>query len=291
VYVPVRPARRARYRLRGLHYNTWCWGPDAGPVLLMLHGWADAGLTFQFVVDELPAHWRIVAPDWRGFGDSDPAPAGYWFPDYLADLDALIDAVQATAPVALVAHSMGGHIASLYAGARPERVRKLVNLEGFGLPPPPPAEAPRRYRRWLQELRRSPAFGAGADFEAAVARVRRLAPRLEPERARFVAAYRTRPAAGGRFEPRIDPQHKRVNPVLFRAEEFEACLRAITAPVLLVAGAESWAFARFDDPGARRTRAACYGDLREAVVAEAGHMLQHERPGQVAALIRSFLAD
>uniref|UniRef100_UPI002362DFF1 alpha/beta fold hydrolase n=3 Tax=Pseudomonadota TaxID=1224 RepID=UPI002362DFF1 len=80
------------------------------PPLVLLHGWMDVGASFQFVVDALAGDREVIALDWRGFGLSEASGAGcYWFPDYLADLDALLDAVSPSAPVDLLGHSMGGN--------------------------------------------------------------------------------------------------------------------------------------------------------------------------------------
>ena len=101
---------------------------------MLLHGWGDTGETCQFLVDHLAAERTCVAIDMRGFGRTQRPQDGYWFPDYLADLDALLDQLSPDAPVDLVGHSMGGNVAMLYAGVRPQRVRRLVSLEGFGMP-------------------------------------------------------------------------------------------------------------------------------------------------------------
>ena len=102
--------------------------------MLLLHGWMDTGASFQFVVDCMADDSSCVALDWRGFGRTDWEPNGYWFPNYLADLDALLDILSPNQPTHLVGHSMGGNVASLYAGVRPERVARLVNIEGSGCP-------------------------------------------------------------------------------------------------------------------------------------------------------------
>ena len=116
----------------------------------------DVAASGQCVVDAMREDRHIIAPDWRGYGDTawdGAAPDSYWFPDYLGDLDALLDALAGEQPVDLVGHSMGGHVATLYAGARPQRIRRLVNLEGFGMPASPPEQAPKRYAQWLDEIR------------------------------------------------------------------------------------------------------------------------------------------
>ena len=119
----------------------------------MLHGWMDVSACFQFVVDALAHDWAVVAPDWRGFGAPNaPRADSYWFPDYLADLDRILDALS-PGPALLLGHSMGGNVALLYAGIRPARVRALINLEGFGLRETQRPRRPARFAQWLDELR------------------------------------------------------------------------------------------------------------------------------------------
>ncbi|RZL32171.1 MAG: alpha/beta fold hydrolase [Rubrivivax sp.] len=145
VYVPHRLHADEFLTLRGLRQHVLRWGrPRADrPLLVLLHGWMDVGASFQFVVDALREEREICALDWRGFGLSETSGSDcYWFPDYLGDLDALLDALSPEAPVDLLGHSMGGNVAMSYAGVRPARVRRLVNLEGFGMPDVAAAAAP-----------------------------------------------------------------------------------------------------------------------------------------------------
>jgi pimeloyl-ACP methyl ester carboxylesterase len=218
--------------IRGLRYHVRSWGEAHRPKLFLFHGWMDVSASFQFLVDCLQRDWHVIAPDWRGFGLSAWARDGYWFPDYYADLDALLDLYSPDAPARLVGHSMGGVIACTYAGLRPQRAAQVVSLEGFGLARTAPEEAPGRYRRWLDDLRNPPRFGAYASFDEVAARLKRNNPRLSDERARFLAQHWARRTAGGTVEFVSDPRHKGANPVLFRIEEILACWRAVTAPVL-----------------------------------------------------------
>ena len=96
--------------------------------------------------------WHVLAPDWRGFGWSEWCADGYWFADYLADLDALLDHFVGDVPVPLVGHSLGGNVVMLYAGVRPQRVSRVVSLDGFGIPPEPPTARPPSTRKWLDAL-------------------------------------------------------------------------------------------------------------------------------------------
>jgi pimeloyl-ACP methyl ester carboxylesterase len=257
---------------------------------VLLHGWLDTGETFQFLVDEMSDRWCFAAPDWRGFGRSEWEPAGYWFANYLADLDALLDIYSPDAPAVLVGHSMGGNVASLYAGVRPDRVAKLVNLEGFGLRSSSPDQAPARYAKWLAEIVAPPRFRDYADFDELAGRLRDANPRLAPERALFLAHHWGMPTPDGRVALRSDPAHKRVNPVLYRLEEAEACWRSVTAPVLWVEAAESETlrFLRIDR-AAYEARKTCFKNLVAATVADAGHMLHHDQPQRLAQIVEDFL--
>mgnify|MGYP005608598393 FL=1 len=151
IYAPRRAPVHEDLVLRGLRHRIIRWGPPSASPIVLLHGFLDVADTWQFLVDELPDDWSFVGLDWRGFGGSEWQPGGYWFTDYLADLEALL-ALVASGPARLLGHSMGGNIAALYGGIRPERIAWTVNLEGVGLPQTSPDEAPGRYARWRDEL-------------------------------------------------------------------------------------------------------------------------------------------
>jgi pimeloyl-ACP methyl ester carboxylesterase len=288
-YRPRREPRHETHTIRGLQHQLTRWGAPGVSTVVLLHGWLDTGATFQFLVDEMTDRWSFVAPDWRGFGRSAWDPGGYWFPNYLADLDALLDIFSPEEPAMLVGHSMGGNIASLYAGVRPERVRRLVNIEGLGLARTSPDQAPARYRRWLEELRGTPQFSTYSSHEQFAQFLSGRNPRLDPARARFIAEAWSERGADGKIAIRSDPRHKVVNPVLYRREEAEACWRNITAPVLILLGGLSEFLGRLaEDAGGERLQQ-FFKDARIATLADAGHMMHHERPQEVARLVESFL--
>jgi len=289
----IRPFESIFVSIRSLRYHCRCWGDPAHPLLFMLHGWMDVSASFQFLVDSLAGNWRVVAPDWRGFGLSDWGNAGsYWFPDYLADLDALLEHFAPNEPVRLVGHSMGGNVACLYAGARPERIGQLVNLEGFGLVASDPQSAPRRYEKWLEELVREHRFRDYAGFDELAARLIENNPRLTEARAGFLAQHWGAAQTGGRVRLRSDPRHKIVNPVLYRLEEAEACWRRVTAPVLWVEAEFTETPQRLKlDEAALAARRRCFGRLTYRKIANAGHMLHHDQPEALAAVIEEFLHE
>ncbi len=268
-----------------------CWQDDtAAPLLVMLHGWGDVSATWQFVVDSLAQGWRVLAPDWRGFGLSQWNGDSYWFPDYVADLDALLEHYSPNAPARLVAHSMGGNVACLYAGLRPERVAGLVNLEGLGLPGRSPAEAPAQYAKWLLHTRddQQKGFRSYPDYAALAARLQNDNPRLSLLWAEFLAASlgieKTTSAGEPEIHLAIDPCHRWPNPVPYRVEEVMVIWRQVTAPVLWVTAAESYAIKQvFDVTSADyRQRVACFQQIREVMLPDAGHNMQHDQPQKVA---------
>jgi len=287
IYEPRRAPVHEQVVVRGLRHHVTRWQGGGGLVIL-LHGWMDTGDTFQFLVDEMSDRHAFVAPDLRGFGRSEWPADGYWFPDYYGDLDAFLDLWSPDAPVTLVGHSMGGNIATLYAGIRPERVSRIVCIEGFGLPRSQPGQAPGRYREWLKELRHVHKLATFPSLEAFAHLLMKRNPRLTPERARFIAQSWTRPVEGG-VQVLGDPRHKRVNAVLYRREEAEACWREIVAPVLYVVAAQSEFLPRLDEDGRPENMARIIRRLEPCVIDDASHMVHHERPAELARAIEAFL--
>ncbi len=300
VYRPRRAARSLFVTVRGLRYHLLAWG-DASlamperPPLVLLHGWMDVAASFQFMVDALAAERFVIAADWRGFGLSDASGSdSYWFADYLGDLDALLDHPElglAGAPVDLLGHSMGGNVVMLYAGIRPERIRRLVSLEGFGMPATVPEQAPKRYRQWLDELKEPAGLKPYDNVAEVAARLRKTNPLLPEDKAAWLAPHWSR-EAGGQWQILGDPAHKRVNPLLYRVEEVLACWRQIAAPMLWVEGdrtdVEKWWGHRY--PRSEfDARLAVVPKVERHVLSPAGHMLHHDQPEALARRLEEFL--
>lgn len=290
-YLPQRACTQRDIVLRGLRFQLYEW-PGSGPPLILLHGWGDSGATYQFLVDHLHAQRACLAVDMRGFGRSEWPQEGYWFPNYLADLDALLDRYSPDGAIDLLGHSMGGNIAMLYAGIRPERVRRLLNLEGFGLPRTQAQQVPARYLAWLDEVRAGPRpYAQYESFEQFERVLRKRNPRTSPERIAFIARAWADEVAPGRVVPRADPRHKWVNAILYRRAEAESCWRNITAPVLLMRGDQSEIAQRMEGADDLTDLLAALRHHRMETIAGAGHMLHHERPAEVAHCIEGFLAS
>jgi pimeloyl-ACP methyl ester carboxylesterase len=290
----LRASESLLHAKRGLGDHVRRWPPPSprpgAPKVFVLHGWMDVSASFQFVVDALQGDWDVYAPDWRGYGLTEWGKSdSYWFPDYLADLDRILEHFAPQDAVNLVGHSLGGNVAALYAGIRPQRVAKLVNLEGFGMAPTRPEQAPKRYARWLNELHERPTLRPYKDFDALAERLREGNPRLTREKADFLARHWGREQGGG-VVLRSDPAHKIVNPLLYRIEEVQACWREVSAPVLWVDAAESDTLNRI---GLSETQHAerrnSFKTLKHVTVKGAGHMLHHDQPEEVARLLEAFL--
>ena len=289
LYKPRVPKRERRLSIRGIDYQVHEWGDPHSPPLLYLHGWGDCAATFQFVVDCLQGNRRVIAPDWRGFGDSGHNPQAYWFADYLADVDALLAQLGLPEPLPFVGHSMGANVASLFAGVFPERVSALINIEGFGLPDSDPGDAPKRYRRWIEAGRQRREHPGFANRQLLIDRIRERSPSIDDASARYVAECWTRQDEKGHLHLKADMAHRWPNAVLYRRAEVLACWQRINAPTLLVCGGDS----DFDDGVSEwQDPARCpFPDARCVTIPAAGHMLQFEQPGSLAVLIDAFLGE
>jgi pimeloyl-ACP methyl ester carboxylesterase len=280
--------------VRGLRYHVREWGEADAPPIILVHGWMDVSASFQFVADYLAANYRVLAPDWRGYGLSDwPATDSYLFADYLADLDILLDSLVGDQAIPIIGHSMGGNVVMLYGGVRPQRATHVINLEGFGMPATKAEQAPRRFARWIDELKQPMQLRPYANVQEVAARLMKNNPRLTQERADFLAPHWagevTLPDGSVQWQVRGDPAHRRINPILYRVEEVLACWRAITAQVLWVEALQTENRALLGGIPDFEERLTQVPKLSIRKIDQAGHMLHHDQPEQVATLIREFL--
>ena len=284
----MKPSRSETLLVGGLALHVRRWGDPAAPTLVLLHGWLDTSATFQFLVDALSREWNLIAPDWRGFGQSAWTFAPYWFSDYLADLDAILDHYVAPGvAVGIVAHSMGGNVASIYAAARPERVAALVNMEGLSPVPSYLRPVPDRVRQFLEQKKSGLRKSVYASREELAARLMRANPRLTLERAAFLAEHLGMAGEGGGILTAADPWQRGVTPLPLHREQVRECWQAIQAPVLMVVGAESEILRAFEAQEYRE-RLSWLRRGREVVLEDAGHNMHHDRPEAVAELVEGF---
>ena len=300
MYQVLRPARSEFVPIRNLDYHVLVWGepsPQKTP-LVMVHGWMDVAASYQFVVDAMSEAHYIIAPDWRGYGRTGSGGVdNFWFPDYLGDLDFLLDHYAPDGQVNLVGHSMGGNVAMLYAGVRPERIRRLVNLEGFGMPATQPAQAPARYAKWMDELkslhRGELALKSYPDASGVARRLMKTNPRLGSDKAEWLARQWAKPDSQGQWHIQGDPAHKIVNAQLYRVEEVLALYERISMPTLFVEASDNsmdlWWNGRFT-LAEFHERLNTVPQVERALIEDAGHMMHHDQPERLADLIERFIA-
>ena len=307
-YTVLRPSRSVFVPIRLYRYHVRLWGtPGPRPPLVLVHGWMDVAASYQFMVDALSHGFfddrLIIAPDWRGFGQSTgPACDHYAFADYLGDLDGLLDHFAgADTPVDLVGHSMGGNVAMMYAGARPGRIRRLINLEGFGMPATRPEQAPARFAKWMDEIkalqRGEQALKTYADAAGVAARLMKTNHRLPQAKADWLARQwaepRVEPDGATRWHIRGEAAHRITSAQLFRVDEMLALYAAITAPTLVVEASDDslgqWWQRRFTlDEFHQRLQSV--PQCRRTTLPDCGHMLHHDQPDLLAREVEAFLA-
>jgi len=275
-------------RLR-LHYVDW--GNPEAPPLILQHGGRDHCRSWDWVAEDLARDWHIIAPDLRGHGDSAWSPDGnYEMNAFVYDFAQLVHSLGHD-QVTIVAHSLGGNIAMRFTGLYPEKVRKLVNIEGLG-PSPAMIEQRRaqgyanRFRKWIDDRRKAAGriprrYGS---IEAAFARMKEENSFLSDAQARHLTVHGASRNEDGTWSWKFDP-YLNVWPFEEVPEDrTQELLRAVTCPVLLLYGADSWA----SNP-AKDGRAMVFQDWRVSEFENAGHWLHHDQLDRFIAEVRAFL--
>lgn len=259
---------------------------DAGPTVLLLHGFLEHAHAWDFVAPRIAAAgFRVLALDWRGHGDTEWVGAGgyYHFPDYAADLAGIVRALGGRA--AIVAHSMGAGGAVLYAGIEPSAVTALVCVDALGPPDSDPAGTPGRYASWLADLdktatREPPSM----TLDDAAARIRERSPHFPPEVATHMALHGTR-GADGRRTWKFDPLHQTTAPTPYYVAQARPFWTRIACPVLYVAG-ERTPYRLDPVDEAMRLEAL---RAERVVIPGVAHHPQLEAPERLATVVVEFL--
>lgn len=269
-----------------LHYVDW--GNPEKPPLILIHGGKDHARSWDSVALALRDHFHVIAPDLRGHGDSQWSIGGsYALVDFTLDIAQLLDSL-GVYPVEIVGHSMGGSVALQYTGTFPDRVKRVVAIEGLGPAPHLIRERPaqERMQTWVTEMqrlaRRHPRRYASLD--EAVQRMQEANPRLTPLQARHLTVHGTDRAEDGTYLWKFDNYVRAMSPYLFHAADAKSLWQQITCPVLLLRGTESWA----SDPDIDG-RAHNFRDWRLINVEGAGHWVHHDQLEVFLGHVRRFL--
>ena len=274
-----------------LRLNYVDWGNAGAPPLLLIHGGRDHARSWDWVAEELRHDWHVIAPDLRGHGDSSWSPDGnYEMSAFVYDIAQLIHQLN-LAPVSIIAHSMGGNIATRYAGLYPENVKKLVNIEGLGLSPAMQAERDalgiqKRFRQWIEDKRNA----AGRtpkrypNIEAAYERMKTENTYLTDEQARHLTVHGISRNEDGTWSWKFDNYLNIWAMFDMPREDLLALWHAITCPVLMLYGEKSWASNPEKDG-----RIEHFPTAKVIEYENAGHWLHHDQFERFMADVKAFL--
>ncbi|MGH1541867.1 MAG: alpha/beta fold hydrolase [Arenicella sp.] len=279
--------------INGLQFHIQEWGDPDSPKLFMLHGWMDCGASFQFMAPYLADKYHIIAPDLRGFGETEHAPGGYWFPDYFADLDALLDHYSPDEEVDILGHSMGGNIVLMYCGIRRKRIGRALSLEGIGLPEKPAREAPKRYSQWLRQMKSNKIHNTYRNLAVLQKAIKTHNPSLNDDMIEKLSIIWSRPIGhDGSVMLKHDKKHRYVNPIRYNFDDVTETWKLAKAQIGLVMARNSNQFTQFRDDGRITTtkRILNISESNYYIVEDSNHMLHLEQPQSTANCIAEFFA-
>ncbi|MBY0401611.1 alpha/beta hydrolase [Myxococcota bacterium] len=267
------------------------WGNEAKPPLLLVHGGKDHARSWDGVARALRDEHHVIAVDLRGHGDSDWAQGStYTLPEYVLDVAQLIE-VLGLAPVSIIGHSMGAAVSLYYTGVYPQKVRRLVAIEGMGAPPElrelnEQRELWEATAKWIDAVRsgarRQPRRYATID--EAAARMRAENPNLSPELAHHLTVHGVARNEDGSFSWKFDNASRPLFPQRGAPGALERLWQRISCPTLLVHGSDGW----HGDP-AKDGRAAHIAKARVVEIPGAGHWVHHDQLAPFLAAVRPFL--
>ena len=286
------PPQLSTFRSQRLTLSLARWGDPSAPPLVLVHGGRDQKRSWDWMATALADCFHVHAHDLRGHGQSDQVTDGdYGVMDHVFDLASLVDQIGAET-ITLIGHSLGGNIAVRYAGLFPERVNRLVAIEGLGPSPKMVAERAEtpiedRLREWVDQRRslseRVPRRIASLD--EAISRMAAAHPHLRDDQIRHLTETGIAENPDGSVRWAYDPAGLGRSPADIRQEDFQRLWGRITCPTLLLYGANSWA----SNPETDGRIAHFNNDPEVIEIENAGHWLHHDQLDEVLVHVRQFL--
>ena len=273
----------------GLNYRLNVWDGGGDTTVFLLHGYLDCGLNWSFFVDALGSFdWHVVAPDWRGHGESDWVGAGgyYHFTDYVRDLHQLVKRI-ARQRIIIVGHSMGAMVAVHWLSTRPANILGCILAEAVGPQPLSADDYPKRLGQWLKQT--APFDPAQVqrplnDLTDAGKRIARQYRSMSPDRVMQIARNSTRKRVDGQLVWKFDPLHRTIAPMPGFPSITDAYLKAIECPLYWIGGENSL----FLRPELHKWLDQAQ-NIAKVTLSDTGHMLHTENPMALGIEVKRFI--
>ena len=277
-----------RALINGKRLAFYTWGSASKPPLLLIHGWMDSAACFDAMAEKLSKRHHVVGFDLHGFGRSNHSPfqTGYHFHAHVADVHAVVAHELRAEKITLFGHSMGGNIAAYYTGMFPDRVERLINVEGFGLPDGDATSTVEKFRTWILAVSEQPRARVYKTLDDYLERLAKSAPLAAPVVLKNQARHLVRRKKGG-YVLRADVAHFLPEPDVYSAADFDHYVNKIRCPVLLIHGAETaytWGHELL-----AHMRKNLQGPVRVEAIFGAGHMMHYEQPEMLAEIVGGWL--
>lgn len=281
--------RAASYASQRLQLHYWIYGDEANPPLLLIHGTRDHARSWDATAAVLAEKYCVYAPDLRGHGDSSWAMGGnYSIIDYTLDIHALTEHIN-RGPLTVIGHSLGGGVALQYAGTFPDKVNKLISIEGMaglGWITNRPRPAHIRMREWIAGMRKLEGREPRAypDLETATDRMLEANRHLSRDLAHHLTEHGVNAAPGGGVTWKFDNYTRAGSPYEFNTGDARDLWNQIRCPIFIIYGADGWG--RRDD---FELDLSPFHDVRAEEVQDAGHWVHHDQFDIFIALVQDFL--
>ena len=275
-------------RLR-MNYRDWGPASPAGGNVVALHGLGSSCRWYDLVAPLLADTHRILAPDQRGHGQTEQLPTGYDWQSVAADVVEFMDVIGVDRP-AVVGHSWGGYVALALAAKFPQRLSRVVLIDGGFMDW---TRWPGADREWFNNLLK-PRRVTGTSEQYLAAQRTHLADSWSAELEPIIMSM-VHTGEDGRVEDILDPgNHAQVLEALW-SEPPSSMFDQVQCPTLIVpAGPQQHStgsqFARMREEMARAAEVAIQ-DCRVEWVPDTIHDIGYHKPAELSAIIRRFLAE
>ena len=232
--------------------------PTHGPMdnqarrVLCVHGFLNSGRSFAHLASQLPQNWEVFAPDLRGHGKSRPLPPGaathYW--EHAKDISMLLEEYQEAGSSfdLVIGHSMGGNVAALVAGGRPDLVPQVIFLDMLGGLPEAPHEQINRFGAVLAGLRHKKDFKPAASQTEAIERLQKLNPHLSQQGAELMFAANCEKNEDGSWSFTFEKDLRGKTPFRFPQEFWLALFEKLKGRAWAIRGEHGYVPSPKDEP-------------------------------------------